>query len=334
MGQRSQIYVRISELNQDGSTKNCTLFPMYYQWNYQERMISRIKHTVEWLEDGAKYVLSDFQGEYQQKLTSILSTNFDMQDVVIPCDIAKEIYMDEWNDDKSYQDKEQLNDALFFEQDNNNGQGYIDVIIKNDKTEISYCFADFNGQYLGDGNAYMDNELFDEEKDYEYRHWPLEYATLHEKYEDLKDVFQTVSYTEENIQWLKDNAKLMSVKELDKFRSADYRDVCFNHVINAYQNSLFTYEERQLCSYLKEQIKDYCKENDISVSLSDFINIVQMVYQNYKDGKESKDYSSPYEMISKNEHLDTNKPIQSVIEKYFEDDDRLYKEDLDEQYDR
>ena len=46
MGQRSQIFVRYQET--DGTRK---LVARYYGWNYGERMISRARHTIEWLKE-------------------------------------------------------------------------------------------------------------------------------------------------------------------------------------------------------------------------------------------------------------------------------------------
>ena len=49
MGQRSQIYVRY---NKDGINH---LIARYYQWNYGERMISRCKHSIEWIKSILDY---------------------------------------------------------------------------------------------------------------------------------------------------------------------------------------------------------------------------------------------------------------------------------------
>ena len=80
MGQRSQIFVRYQET--DGPRK---LVARYYGWNYGERMISRARHTMEWLKEN--YELISF---YAEKIPRILDTNFDMRDCVISSDILKE----------------------------------------------------------------------------------------------------------------------------------------------------------------------------------------------------------------------------------------------------
>lgn len=79
MGQRSQIFVRYQET--DGTRK---LVARYYGWNYGECMISRARHTIEWLKEN--YELISF---YAEKIPRILDTNFDMGDCVISSDILK-----------------------------------------------------------------------------------------------------------------------------------------------------------------------------------------------------------------------------------------------------
>ena len=49
MGQRSQIYVRYQKDDAN------YLVARYYQWNYGERMISRCRHTLEWIREHIRF---------------------------------------------------------------------------------------------------------------------------------------------------------------------------------------------------------------------------------------------------------------------------------------
>ena len=82
MGQRSQIYVRYT---MDGKHY---LTARYFQWNYGERMISRCRYSLEWINEMAKhyYLFTTNKGQLER----ILEVNFDMKDVQITCDIVKE----------------------------------------------------------------------------------------------------------------------------------------------------------------------------------------------------------------------------------------------------
>lgn len=54
----------------------------WYSWNYGERMVSRVAHTVEWL---GRTI--DLSAEYIERLTMYLSVNFDMMDVTLTDDL-------------------------------------------------------------------------------------------------------------------------------------------------------------------------------------------------------------------------------------------------------
>ena len=51
MGQRSQIYIRIIDEN-----NNITLIAKYFQWNYGEKMISRAKYGIEYIKENLIYI--------------------------------------------------------------------------------------------------------------------------------------------------------------------------------------------------------------------------------------------------------------------------------------
>ena len=83
MGQRSQMYVIAKKNNKYYMTAN------YYQWNYGERMISRVRGTLEQIIDD--YIKYDWQLTTDNaKLRRIMDVNWDMHDVVLSSDIIKE----------------------------------------------------------------------------------------------------------------------------------------------------------------------------------------------------------------------------------------------------
>lgn len=184
MGQRSQIYVRFN--NEEGKKE---LIARYYGWNFSERMISRARHTIEWL----KETKSSFC--MREKLPRIMDTNFDLKDVVISTDIIKE-----------YADDQEIWDCTlneFFEnQDNNNGVLLIDII----ENTIKYAFLSWDMKYLGDGNAYMKEED---------ALWLFNGA---DEYHDQDDIDTCL----DNIAWLNENATLLTEDECDEFLHYDY----------------------------------------------------------------------------------------------------------------
>ena len=122
MGQRSQIYVRY--INENGE---CYLIARYYSWNYAERMVSRCKHTLEWIKEMINY--DWYFTTETEKLIRILDTNFDMCDCMISTDIIKE-YLE-------YEPNSNFSDYVFKWYDNNDGKLFIDI--KNG--QIKYAFT-------------------------------------------------------------------------------------------------------------------------------------------------------------------------------------------------
>lgn len=199
MGQRSQIYIRYN-LNDEGQQYK-GLIARYYSWNYGERMISRARYILEWINEyyakGYKLMFNSFT--FLQRLERICDVNFDMKDVVLSTDIIKEI-----------QENEFLDIEDLFSQDNNDGQLYIDI---NDKG-IKYCFT----KYCHEGNPMTGEEYMAwNNPDKEDWHKPDEY--LDEK---------AVKYTEDNIKAIDEIAALMTQEELDEFVNADYQ-YCFSN---------------------------------------------------------------------------------------------------------
>lgn len=144
MGQRSQIYVKYG---------NKLVVANYYQWNYGERMISRARHGIEYIKDNLiKYKEWLFNNSYEMKrLGRIFDANFDMKDVQIGQDIVQE-WKEQFFD-------EEFNEAVFRQQDNNNGKLFVDIL--KDGT-IKYCFLDSmcNTEHIMSAVQYMqwDNE--------------------------------------------------------------------------------------------------------------------------------------------------------------------------------
>ena len=134
MGQRSQIFVRYEKNDKK------YLIVRYYQWNYGERMISRIRYGIEWLKEMWKY-----PWEVERKLYRILDTNFDMVDCQISSDIIKEYEDDDCGDWS-------LNDYLFKYQDNNDGKSFINIMPNG---IIKYIFLDYKNEKYMDAKEYM-----------------------------------------------------------------------------------------------------------------------------------------------------------------------------------
>lgn len=197
MGQRSQIYIRYR--NKDG----INLIARYYQWNYSERMISRARGIVEYLYDRGEYLgwFLDDKNNITQ-LTRICDVNFDMRDIASSTDIIQEIkdgFMDE---------EDPI--SLLFNQDNNNGQLMIDVL----EDKIKYGFVPFFDEFekVLDGEEYM---IFDNNDE----PWDVvgEYMSQ-----------ETIDYTKENIEKLKEFATLMTVEEMKEFVSYNYRNLIYD----------------------------------------------------------------------------------------------------------
>lgn len=174
MGQRSQCYVRYNTKENDEQ-----LVARYFQWNYGTRMVSRARHTMEWLQEHKEYL--DFE---VNKIHRIMEVNFDMCDVVLSVDILKEY--EEYGEGMSF------GEYVFEGQDNNDGQLYIDVT----DDDIKYCLTYPSEWQPLTAKEYMEHE---------------EWYSGELKDADLKECH------EENLKWITDNAKIMTKQELDEF---------------------------------------------------------------------------------------------------------------------
>lgn len=196
MGQRSQIYIRYQNEGKNYLTAR------YFQWNYGERMISRCRYTIEWIMKNLEYDCAWYFIRDTKKLANIINVNFDMKDVVISSDIINEyleFLEDEWGKSSEWSFK----DFVFLNQDNNNGQLYININGK----DVSYAFID---PYEYDKDLKIMNAT-------KYMDWNLEnwensdYITQYQK-----------RRCKSNLKMIDKMARLMTKKELDDFINCAY----------------------------------------------------------------------------------------------------------------
>ena len=205
MGQRSQIYVRITDEND-----NKILIAKYFQWNFAERMISRARYGIEYIKEELKYIAQD---TVQERLNKFLDVNFDMNSIVISTDILQEVREQFW-DNKKF-----INDYIFTMQDNNDGKLFIDC---NQKTgEIKFCFTDYNLKILTP-NEYM-------------------------KWDGVKGWEKEFPSCKDNINYINENAKLMTDEELEEFIHYDYSkqigESCFKQFLKDFVEKQMAYNE-------------------------------------------------------------------------------------------
>lgn len=201
MGQRSQIYIRYN-VNCNGFNYK-GLIARYFGWNYGERMISRARYVIEEIsEEFMKFKYYFRDEEKLEKLVRFCETNFDMKDIVRSLDIIENVKESaECVGDIDYHDS-----GYIFDQDNNDGQLFIDVT----DNGIKYCFMQF----------YDEGEPMDGEH---YMKWNCEYIAhpdWHVPYEYMNE--ETIAYTEENIKAIDEMAVLMTPEEIKAFVTDDY----------------------------------------------------------------------------------------------------------------
>lgn len=188
MGEKSQIYIRIT----DNYNKEPKLYAKYFDWNFGERMISRAKYGIQYVNklNPQSYSLDSIQ----ERINKIFDVNFDMFDVAISLDILKEYIVDEWY--KNYE----ANKYIFCMQENNDGKLFIDI---NENKKIKYCFTDNNLKILSP-SQYMN---------WNNENWktPTEYFPI-----------EAIETCKENIKYITENAQLMTEKDLQEFITFDY----------------------------------------------------------------------------------------------------------------
>lgn len=235
MGERSQIYIKLNVIDRFNK-EHTHLMALYYSWNYNERMISRVRNIAEWLADGQWWL----QKESFNKLETIARTNFDMKDALNVCDIVRESI--EYND---YRIDGNLNDSIFNDQDNNHGQAFIEATATYNKgVTVSYCFrSSLNDckplnveEYLLNDNIH---HLSDTERQYVERGTKDTQTILYQNLNRLLGI-KTLEDCEilppliDNIGYLNEKVGLMNEKQLQNFLEGDYsnqfRDVRYKEV--------------------------------------------------------------------------------------------------------
>jgi len=185
MGQRSQIYIRIT----DNYNEYPKLYAKYFQWNYGERMISRARHGIEYIKESMEYISHD---SVQEKINRIFDINFDMKDIAFTSDLIKE-----WLED--FREHYTQVEYIFTSTANNDGKLFIDV---NANGEIKVAFTDYNLNLLSP-EAYMD---------WDFEKWQNSEYLSPEAREICKN----------NIEYINKNVSFMTKEELQEFINYDY----------------------------------------------------------------------------------------------------------------
>ena len=146
MGERSNFFVRIraKEKTSDKFYKHQAFFGLYYQWCYGERMISRLRSAIAFVDSE----ISGSHGGYainkdqMDRFKRYLSINFDMKDFVDTTDLIPYTVDDiiqGWDTAKSD----------IFDQAENHGFIYLDITLDDpdqkfgeNKAIIKYAFVD------------------------------------------------------------------------------------------------------------------------------------------------------------------------------------------------
>lgn len=185
MGQRSQIYIRIT----DNYNEYPKLYAKYFQWNYGERMISRARHGIEYIKESMEYISHD---SVQEKINRIFDINFDMKDIAFTSDLITE-----WLE--HFREHYTQVEYIFTSTANNDGKLFIDV---NANGEIKIGFTDYNLNLLSP-EAYMD---------WDFENWRNSEYLSAEAREICKD----------NIEYINKNVSFMTKEELQEFINYDY----------------------------------------------------------------------------------------------------------------
>lgn len=147
MGERSDFFVRIrvKEKKNAKNYKYQAFFGLYYQWCYGERMISRLRSAINFAESHVVGWNGGYSCSAQriEQFKRYLAINFDMQDILEPCDLIPEAVddvMQGWNTAK----------ADIFNQAENHGFIYLDITVDdpddrsddNKGSTIKYAFVE------------------------------------------------------------------------------------------------------------------------------------------------------------------------------------------------
>ena len=151
MGERSNIFVRIraKKRSSDKKYQMETFFGLYYQWCYGERMISRLRSAIDFVDSD----ISGWHGEYvvsketTGKFKRYLAVNFDMKDILDPVDLIPDAVDDVMQGYDTAQ-------ADIFDQAENHGFIYLDITLDDpdkkfgeNNAKIKYAFVE--NEYKG-----------------------------------------------------------------------------------------------------------------------------------------------------------------------------------------
>lgn len=146
MGERSNIFVRIraKKRSSDKKYQMATFFGLYYQWCYGERMISRLRSAIDFVDSH----ISGWHGEYVvskgqiDKFKRYLAINFDMKDIIDTVDLIPDAVNDVM---RGYANEK----ADIFDQAENHGFIYLDITLDDpekkfgeNNAKIKYAFVD------------------------------------------------------------------------------------------------------------------------------------------------------------------------------------------------
>lgn len=146
MGERSNIFVRIraKKRTSDKKYQMATFFGLYYQWCYGERMISRLRSAIDFVDSN----ISGWHGEYVvskdqiDKFKRYLAINFDMKDIIDTVDLIPDAVNDVM---RGYANEK----ADIFDQAENHGFIYLDITLDDpekkfgeNNAKIKYAFVD------------------------------------------------------------------------------------------------------------------------------------------------------------------------------------------------
>ena len=226
MGERSSIFVRIrsKKRSSDKNYQMETFFGLYYQWCYGERMISRLRSAIDFVDSN----ISGWHGEYvvsketTDTFKRYLAVNFDMQDILDPVDLVPYLVNDVM---RGYATEK----ADIFDQAENHGFIYIDITLDDpdkkfgeNNAKIKYAFVDneYKDKYgkvpsVRSVENFADHDMGnDERKWYEPDpYWDERGMTTHKEH-FLNEIVPTAK---KNIEEINNSATLMTEDDRKKF---------------------------------------------------------------------------------------------------------------------
>ena len=169
----------------------------------------------------------------QEKINRMFDINFDMKDILLTSDIIKE-WLEQFSD--SYNSNEYIFECI----DNNDGKLFIDVTKDG---EIKYCFTDYDMKMM---------------TPVKYMNWDFPGWRNSEQLSK-----EEVKICEDNIAYIKKNAKFMTSEELQDFIDFDYSkqiiELANDLKIELAQDKLFRFNMD------KKESEQNKEENDIEL---------------------------------------------------------------------